>query len=411
MNFSPGSLTVNGTATGYLTLLLSSGAPAGGLTVNLSSSNTGVATVSATAVFAAGSTSASVPVTGVTAGTVTITASNASYGNATAIVTVSSTTTQPPPSSSISVPASTAVAVGQSVQFPVRLASAAGSGGVFVTLTCSDTSKATVTANVYFQQGSTTPVVDATVNGISSGTVTVTATAFGYPTAASGQVQVGSGGPVSTTTLSFTPTSFAIFGTATLSPSVVVSVPASAGGLTVNLTSSNPAIAYVPPSVIVPASMTTTTVPVTGVGTGTAVITASVGGSSATTSVTVTQQSAIRVTWYGACWMSGTAYGVTGNFQAMDYLLSTPGPVPVQGTLFFAADCDPINGGDNMNDYDDLTGSTHIWEGFSHFPNKVPTSAMYWVGYRTVDGRCPAGSLCSGCVNYTTSTPSCSSLP
>jgi chitodextrinase len=119
----------------------------------------------------------------------------------------------------------------------------------------------------------------------------------------------------------------------------------------------------------------------------------------------------VSATWYGACWETATLYGITGQFQAMDFALSTPTPVPVQGTLFFAADCDDRNGTDNMNDFNSLTPSTHTVQGFSHHPDEVPTSALYWIGSRTADGKCPAGAPCSRCVNYTKVTPKCESLP
>ena len=58
------------------------------MTVNLSSTNAGVATVPASVSFGAGATSAAVPVTGVGAGSATITASAAGIPNANAGVTV-----------------------------------------------------------------------------------------------------------------------------------------------------------------------------------------------------------------------------------------------------------------------------------------------------------------------------------
>ena len=84
--FSPNTVSITGTATASLALTLSTQAPAGGLTVNLSSNNTSVATVPATATFAANGTSTSVPITGVNPGTAVITASAlpniaASYGD------------------------------------------------------------------------------------------------------------------------------------------------------------------------------------------------------------------------------------------------------------------------------------------------------------------------------------------
>lgn len=58
------------------TLTLSGLAPAGGLTVSLTSSNTSVATVPATVTFDPGTTSVNIPITGVAAGQSTITASS-----------------------------------------------------------------------------------------------------------------------------------------------------------------------------------------------------------------------------------------------------------------------------------------------------------------------------------------------
>jgi hypothetical protein len=127
--------------------------------------------------------------------------------------------------------------------------------------------------------------------------------------------------------------------------------------------------------------------------------------------VTTPASSGISITWYGPCWYTGTVGGVTGNFQAMDFSLVTPTPVPLQGTLFDGANC-TASGGDNMNDYNLLFPTTHMIQGFTHSPNVMPTSAIYWIGDRTPDGRCPPGStLCSGCVNYNSSTLSCSMMP
>ena len=69
-------------------LLLSAPAPAGGLTLTLMSSNTGVATVAPSVTVQAGSTSATVRVTGVAQGTSTITVSAPNITPATAIVIV-----------------------------------------------------------------------------------------------------------------------------------------------------------------------------------------------------------------------------------------------------------------------------------------------------------------------------------
>ena len=45
-----------------------------------------------------------------------------------------------------------------------------------------------------------------------------------------------------------------------------------------------------------------------------------------------------------------------------------------------------------------------------HYPDVMPSSALYWVGPRTADGKCPPGVPCSQCVNYTKLTPNCDLL-
>ena len=119
----------------------------------------------------------------------------------------------------------------------------------------------------------------------------------------------------------------------------------------------------------------------------------------------------ISVNWYGGCWYQGTVGGVAGNFQAVDFAMTTPAPVAVQGTLFFGSTCDTNLGTDNMNDFNSLTGSTHMVQGFKYHPGEIPTSAVYWMGDRTPDGQCPKGAPCSGCIHYTQSTPTCDTLP
>jgi hypothetical protein len=61
--------------TASFTVTLSSPAPAGGLTIQLTSGNTGVATAPGTVTFPPNATSVNVPITGVAAGTATVQAS------------------------------------------------------------------------------------------------------------------------------------------------------------------------------------------------------------------------------------------------------------------------------------------------------------------------------------------------
>jgi len=69
-------VTISGTTTQTVPLTLSGPAPSGGLTIHLASDSTPVATIPATVTFPAKATSVNVPITGVSAGTVVIHASD-----------------------------------------------------------------------------------------------------------------------------------------------------------------------------------------------------------------------------------------------------------------------------------------------------------------------------------------------
>jgi hypothetical protein len=286
------------------------------------------------------------------------------------------------------------------------LSAPAPAGGVSVTLTSSDTSKVTVTPSVFIAGGSTSPVSQPQAQGIQPGSATIAASAPGYATA-SGQMQViASGGSIY-----FLPANLVVSAGTTQFVTLILSAPAPVA-VAATLSSNNAGVFTVPSTVAIPAGATSATVQVTGVAPGSATLAASVPNfGSASVPVTVTPAQSVSVTWYGACWQTATIFGVTGNFQAIDFAIVTPAPVTVQGSLFFAPNCDASNGVDNMNDFGTLTGSTHMVRGFTHFPDVIPSSAMYWVGPLTVDQKCPPGSPCSGCVNYTPVTPNCSILP
>jgi hypothetical protein len=278
MSFAASPLAINAGSSGNLTLnLLGNEAPAGGLTVSLSSSDPSRATVPASVTFAAGATSVSVPVTGLAPGTTTITA-NATVVNfpATATATVNVT-------GAIGVPASTTVGLGRSASFAVTLPAPAAAGGVTVTLKSSDVSKVTVPASVVIAQGATTPAAQPQVTGAGIGSATITASATGF-TSGSGTVTVSApamafaGAPLSIT--------IGFAGNLTLN---LTGGQAPAGGLTVNLISSDTSKATVPATVSFAPGASSATVAVTGVAAGTATITASAANiANATAAVTVT---------------------------------------------------------------------------------------------------------------------------
>jgi hypothetical protein len=175
------------------------------------------------------------------------------------------------------------VGLGQNAQFPIVLSSPAPAGGLALTLSSSDPTTVTVNpAVIYIAEGATTPRnAQPVVTGINLGAATITTQGM-YFTTASSQVQVTAG-------LSFSRRASILNGT-TVSFTLSLSGPAPAGGLTVNLTSANSAIATVPATVTFPANATSVNVPVTGTGTGTTTITAGNGSASlsnATVSVIV----------------------------------------------------------------------------------------------------------------------------
>jgi trimeric autotransporter adhesin len=212
MSFTGSPLIIVAGTTGNLTLNLAGGqAPAGGLTVNLTSDTPGVATVPATVTFAAGATSAGVTVTGVAQGSATITASATGIASATASVTVNASGG---PTIAIS-----GASVGQNLQTSVILSVSppAPSGGLNVKVTSQDATKLLVaghpTDTGVQQVTFTVPQGLSTISGVylqglvSTGTVMITASALGYQSGSatitltpSGFLMTGPGGAASLTT-------------------------------------------------------------------------------------------------------------------------------------------------------------------------------------------------------------------
>jgi hypothetical protein len=100
----------------------------------------------------------------------------------------------------------------------------------------------------------------------------------------------------------------------------------------------------------------------------------------------------LKVTWQQACWYVDPQ----GNrYQAMAFQLTSPTPVPLEGTLLFTTNCDESQGTDNLNDTGGTTpsGNWEFW--FIHHPNETNTSAIWSLGDET-----------SGCVDYA-NAPDC----
>ena len=272
----PNPLNMSNNAPATLIVTLSSPAAAGGQIVNLSSSNTSAASVPPNVTLPQGSTTAYVTVTPGNSGSAVITASSGpGFTSGTATVNVTNVP-------QILLPANATVGPSQTAPFPITLSTPAPPGGAFVTLAISDPKKLSVSpASFIILAGATAPTFTPQLTGINFGPVTITASVFGLASA-SAQVHV-------TATLSFFSPTFAIAANARQYATLVLSAPATANGLTINLHSDNPAVATVPASVTFAPGAITTPVPVTGVTAGSTVIHASAlpNIAEATESVTV----------------------------------------------------------------------------------------------------------------------------
>ncbi len=194
LTLNPNGVTVLTSATVSLTLTASETAGSGGLVVPLSTNPTGIASVPASITIPSGSSKTQVTVTGVAAGTTTLTAGGTGFINATASVTVNQA-----PLISFSTCATTVGKNSISNYYPYNyfgcypvLGAPAPAGGLNVTVT-SSSANLTLTTNpattgtksvvLSYDGGSTTPgtyLYFAALAG--SGSANVTATAKGYTT-------------------------------------------------------------------------------------------------------------------------------------------------------------------------------------------------------------------------------------
>lgn len=181
ITLAPSPLAIDANSTGVLTITLGQVAGNGGVTVNLTSSDTNVATVPATVSVASGSSVATAVVTGkLVAGSTTITASATGYTSGSVVVNVSV--------HALTVPN---VTVGKNLQASSTVTlSAAATAAVTVTITSPDTSKVLVSSSATAKgSGSATATVGTggtTSTAVyiqaltDSGSVTLTAKAPGY---------------------------------------------------------------------------------------------------------------------------------------------------------------------------------------------------------------------------------------
>ncbi len=211
-------------------------------------------------------------------------------GGGAANASVSDSTTINPSGPAIVLPASVSVNPGDQIAFPVRLSAPAPVGGVFITLSLSDPSVASLnTVNVFISEGDTVSN-RARLNGLAVGSTTILASAHGFATAST-QVVVGGGssggGGGENPPAIILPANVSLNAGDQLQYPISLSVPAGPSGVFITLTISNPAVAsFNTPNALIGAGDTVSNrIRLNGNSPGTATVTASAPGYP-----TVTQQ-------------------------------------------------------------------------------------------------------------------------
>jgi hypothetical protein len=282
-NFTLSPTTINGgdKSTGVVTI--SSPAPAGGVVVNLKSSNTAIATVPSQVIVPAGASNASFDILGQTIAvdkTVTITATRGTTVIAHDLTVKGVTFT-------MSVDPASVIGGRDTATGTIVLSNPAPAGGVTIKLKSSNTAVATVPDTVTVSAGNTVvtfPVTTMAVSGTKS--VIITAT-LGTNTVAVGLEvrQVG------VQMVTFTPST--VQGGNTTLVTITLEAPAPAGGANVTLSASNPDVfVLMPASVQVAAGQTTVSFTVRTVRVArdlASTLTATYGGSSGSATLNITR--------------------------------------------------------------------------------------------------------------------------
>ena len=254
LSVSPTSFEGGASVTGLVNLLT---AATTATTVTLTSSAPSLVTVPASVVIAAGSSTATFPVTSVqttTQTSVTVTATFPGTPPTTSAATV--TVLASPTVSSLTL-APTAVTGGASSTATVTLSGPAPAGGASVTLASTNPSVASVPATLSIAQGASTGTFTVTTT-VQTFTAAASISASYHNTTQSALLAVTPA--TALTSVSVAPATIEGGGTATVT--VAINNPAPAGGAVVTLASTNTTLAPVPASVTVPAGQVFTTFPV-----------------------------------------------------------------------------------------------------------------------------------------------------
>jgi hypothetical protein len=235
-------------------------------TIGLNAVPSGVVTVPSTVPIAAGATTASFTIAGVSVNTTTLRGVLPGYSSVAALVTVIKEPL-------INLPASLTAQAGQApVTLNISLQNPAPTGGVTVNLTSSNPANATVTASVFIAAGATTPATQPTVTGLVPGTTSIGASATGYASGST-NVTVTAGPPASIATGGTPQSVFVSTAFAPLTATVKDSLGNPVSGASVAFTA--PAAAGAPGVTV---ATTTATTNSSGVATASLTANATVGG-------------------------------------------------------------------------------------------------------------------------------------
>ncbi|HEU4400467.1 MAG TPA: IPT/TIG domain-containing protein, partial [Candidatus Polarisedimenticolia bacterium] len=320
LNVTPPALLVGVSRSAQVTVTSSVIAPPGGIIAGLVQATPGIVSAPATVLIPEGTTSIQATIGGLAAGSTSLSAAAAGFATGTTcIVTVRAV--------AIVLPGSILVSPGLSRPFAVSLTDPAPAGGTTVNFTSSNGAAADPPASIVIPEGSISG--SATITGKAAGTTTIGAT---DPSAffQGGSMIVN----VQAVNITVAPSSGSTFkGVAFgLRPSVFINAAAPVGGQVINLTSNNPGVATVPPSVTIPQGQTAAAFDVTGVGAGTAVITPSAAGLSTTGTFSVTVVDtrfdiSRNIGSYGLRTLTG------GRNGRIDVVLPGTAPAPVTVTV------------------------------------------------------------------------------
>lgn len=239
------------------TLTLTNPAPNGGAVINIASLNTSLLSVSvSTLTIQAGQTTATFNYSGLSLGQATLRASAPGY--LTSDIQVSVTNNR------ILLPVNFALGYLQTTQYPFSLSALAPAGGVNVTLT--PQAGIQLSGNVLTipagQNNTQSPI---SITGNTLGTFTITARAPGYaPTTETINVTI---------TLTLSPLSLSVNAGESQTVRVDLATAAPAGGLSINLQSSDNTLATVAGPLVIPPGQNTGTFTVNGIAAGAATIT------------------------------------------------------------------------------------------------------------------------------------------